>query len=83
MSNYWHYIPVTPITFGVVVSALLYLVRSIMKKAIAAVKAEWTKVTDRLERIENVQGVQAENHLTTIQTNTAKTNEILQAVQID
>jgi hypothetical protein len=54
-----------------------------MKKTIAAVKAEWTKVTGRLERIENVQGVQAENHLTTIQTNTAKTNEILLTVQLN
>jgi len=36
----------------------------------------------RLERIENVQGVQAENHLHTIQGNTGKTVEILEKMQL-
>lgn len=40
------------------------------------------KQAERLERIETVQGVQAENHLHTIQGNTGKTVEILEKMQI-
>lgn len=40
------------------------------------------KQAARLERIENVQGVQAENHLSTIQENTGKTVELLQQIQV-
>ena len=68
---------------GVVFSGLFIVTRFIVKKTVAAIKAEWQVVSNRLERIEDVQGVQAENHLTTIQANTSKTNEILQALQVD
>jgi hypothetical protein len=53
-----------------------------MKKFIDSLKTEWGNVTSRLARIEQVQGVQTENHLKTIETNTAKTNEILEKMEL-
>lgn len=67
------------LAFGAVLTALLALVRFGMKKAIQALKTEWNTAMERLERIESVQGVQAENHLNTIQQNTA----VLPAIQKD
>jgi hypothetical protein len=53
-----------------------------VKAMFSRVKTEWTKVLDGLERIEKVQGVQAENHLRTIETNTAMTNTILEKMEL-
>ena len=81
----WHkIIPETYIygAFGVVVTMLVFLVRFGMKKLIEALKIEWKTVTDRLERIEMVQGAQAENHLNTIQANSTKACEILSDIQL-
>jgi hypothetical protein len=60
--------------FSVVGAATVYAFR----KASEFVK----KQSERLERIETVQGVQAENHLCTIQGNTGKTVEILEKMQV-
>ena len=54
----------------------------IMNKVADKLKTEWRQVTSRLERIESVQGVQAENHLKTIEANTGKTNEHLEKIEI-
>ena len=53
-----------------------------IKKMFASLKNEWTTITARLERIESVQGVQAENHLKTIENNTSRTNEILEKMEL-
>jgi hypothetical protein len=68
--------------FGPVGTAVLGGLWWIMKKIFGNLKAEWTKVIDGLERIEKVQGVQAENHLKTIETNTAMTNTILEKMEL-
>jgi hypothetical protein len=53
-----------------------------VKVMFSRVKTEWTKVLDGLERIEKVQGVQAENHLHAIEISTAKTNDILEKMEL-
>ena len=53
-----------------------------IKNMFSKMKTEWTKVLDGLERIEKVQGVQAANCLTTIQANGARTNEILEKMEL-
>ena len=47
---------------------------------ISPLQQAWKSATDTLDRIEKVQGVQAENHLLTIENNTTRTNELLQAI---
>lgn len=49
-----------------------YFVRSLQK--------EWRGIKDQLKLIEQTTRVQAENHLATIQTNTGKTNDLLEKV---
>jgi hypothetical protein len=49
-----------------------YFVRSLQK--------EWRGIKDQLKLIEQTTRVQTENHLTTIQTNTGKTNDLLEKV---
>jgi hypothetical protein len=76
----WHkFIPETYIydAFGLVMIGLFAVARFIVKKVIESLKSEWKAVTERLERIEDVQGVQAENHLNTIQAESLKQTDLL------
>lgn len=44
------------------------------------VKTEWSEVKGKLSIIESTTRTQAENHLFTIQSNTSKTNDLLEKV---
>jgi hypothetical protein len=77
----WHkIIPETYIygAFGLLVTGLGVIARFVVKKTIEILKAEWQAVTARLELIETVQGVQAENHLNTIQSEALKQTILLE-----
>jgi len=67
---------------GPVGTAVLGFIWWGIKAMFTKLKNEWTAVTSRLERIESVQGVQAENHLKTIEVNTGHTNEILEKMEL-
>jgi hypothetical protein len=45
-----------------------------------SIAKEWRGIKDKLTLIEETTRVQAENHLTTIQVNTGKTNDLLEKV---
>ena len=73
-----HYLPHAIV--GAILTGLGTVGKFFMSRLISDVKAEWTKVTARLERIESVQIVQSENHLATIESNTTRTNELLEKI---
>lgn len=76
------YIALLKWVIGVLSSGLFALVGWAVRRMWSSASDEWTRVTSRLERIETIQGVTAENHLTTIQTNTAKTVEVLEDMKV-
>lgn len=48
-----------------------------------SIRHEWRGIKEKLSLIEQTTRVQAENHLHTIQENTAKTNELLEKVVLN
>jgi hypothetical protein len=52
------------------------------KLVVTPVKDAWQEAATRLKHIEEVANVATENHLTTIEANGKKTNEILEAMHL-
>lgn len=69
-----HQIPhvIEALTTGIAGWAVKYIGHSIRK--------EWQEVKAKLDELMTITKVQAENHLQTIQTNTSKTNDLLEKV---
>lgn len=67
-----HYVP------HAIVTAFLSVTGWFGKYVLKNIKQEWKEMKDRLMTIETTTRVQAENHLNTIQANTAKANELLE-----
>ena len=72
--------PIIKWVFGPVGTAVLGATWWLMKKFIGVLKSEWSKVKDGLDRIEKIQTLQAENHLRTIETNTATAVQVLEKI---
>ncbi len=74
--------PIIKWVFGPVGTFVLGGVWWTMKKIFSGIKTEWVKLRDGIDRIEKIQTVQAANCLTTIQANGARTNEILEKMEL-
>lgn len=72
--EYVHYAP------HAIVTGLLSILGWFFKNLYNDIKEEWSDTKKRLITIETTTCVQAENHLNTIQANTAKTNELLEKI---
>ena len=72
--GYVHYTP------HAIVTSLLAALGWLGKYVAKSIKAEWQDAKGKLDSIANTTQVQAENHLHTIQENTAKSNVLLERV---
>jgi len=63
--------------FGLLVTVFGGFVVYTAKKAIGALKGQWSGAMDKLSIIENTTRVQAENHLNTIQQEAVKQTDLL------
>jgi hypothetical protein len=72
--GYEHYAP------HAVVTSVTGLFMWLAKRVGRSIKDEWKDTKDKLNAIATTTQIQAENHLTTIQHNTARSNDLLEKV---